>query len=160
MKLIATILLLMVTVLSAPVTQGVVTVTTLHSFSGPDGANPVGGLVQDANGNFYGTTSESGFTNKYGTVFRIAPDGTFTNLYSLKGGDDGAWPQLGLVLGSDGNFYGTTAYRGANSWGTIFKITPSGDFSTRASMNGFSGSPGSMLVPDTNGNFFCIGNFG
>jgi uncharacterized repeat protein (TIGR03803 family) len=135
-------------------------VTTLYSFSGPDGANPVGGLVQGADGNFYGVTSESEFTNQYGKVFRIAPDGTFTNLYSLNGASDGAWPQLGLVRGSDGNFYGTTAYRGANFKGTIFKITPSGDFSTLVALDSLSGSPGSLLVPATDGNLYSVGNFG
>src|SRR5205823_4902861 len=95
---------------SFTVTQGAVTLTTLYSFSGPDGANPAGGLVRGADGDFYGTTSDNGFTSQYGTVFRLAPDGAFTNLYSLHGADEGAWPQLGLVLGGDGNFYGTTAY--------------------------------------------------
>jgi len=93
-------------------------------------------------------------------VFRIAPDGTFTNLYRLNGAGDGAWPQLGLGLGSDGNFYGTTAYRGGNSWGTIFKITPSGDFSPLVALDSFSGSPDSLLVATTDGNFYSVGNFG
>src|SRR6266851_2549437 len=140
MKLIVTLLPVLVIVLLAPLAQGAVTLTTLYSFSGPDGANPAGGLVQGVDGNFYGTTSDYFFSSQFGTVFRITPEGTFTNLYSLKGGGDGAWPQWGLVLGGDGNFYGTTAYRGANFWGTIFKITPSGDFSTLVALDSFSGS--------------------
>src|SRR5437762_9166255 len=160
MKFIVTLLPVLVTVLLAPVAQGAATLTTLHSFTGSDGAYPFGGLVQGPDGNFYGTTSDIEFTNQFGTVFRIAPDGTFTNLHSLNGASDGAWPQLGLVLGSDGNFYGTTAYRGANSWGTIFKITSSGDFSTLVALDSFSGSPGSLLVPATDGNFYSVGNFG
>ncbi len=160
MKSIVTLLPVLVAVLLAPIAQGAVTLTTLYSFNGPDGANPAGGLVQDTNGNFYGTTSDNGFTSQYGTAFRIAPDGSFTNLYSLNGASDGAWPQLGLVLGSDGNFYGTTAYRGANSWGTIFKITPSGDLSTLVALDSFSGSPGSLLVAATDGSLYSVGNFG
>src|SRR2546425_976174 len=74
---------------------GAITLTTLYSFSGLDGANPAVGLVQGADGSFYGTASDNGFTSQYGTVFRIAPDGTFTSLYSLNGAGDGAWPQLG-----------------------------------------------------------------
>ena len=160
MKLIRTLLPVLVTALLAPIVQGAVTLTTLYSFSGSDGANPAGGLVQGADGNFYGTTSQSGFTNQYGTVFRITPGGTFTNLYRLNGASDGAWPELGLVLGSDGNFYGTTAYRGANFKGTIFKATSSGGFSTLVALDSFSGSPGSLLVPGTDGNLYCVGNFG
>src|SRR5216117_2691203 len=107
MKLIVTFLTVLLIALVIPLAEGGVALTTLHSFSGSDGANPAGGLVQGADGNFYGTTSDNGFTSQYGTVFRITPEGVFTNLHSLKGGDEGAWPQLGLVIGSDGNFYGT-----------------------------------------------------
>jgi uncharacterized repeat protein (TIGR03803 family) len=90
----------------------------------------------------------------------VAPDSTFTNLYSLDGAGDGAWPQLGLVLAADGNFYGTTAYRGANFKGTFFKFTPSGDLSTLVALDSFSGSPGSLLVATTDGNLYSVGNFG
>ena len=138
--------------LLTPVAHAAATLTTLYSFSGPDGANPAGGLVQVADGNFCGTTSDDYFTSQFGTVFRITPEGVFTNLYSLKGGDEGAWPHFGLVLGSDGNFYGTTAYRGANFKGTIFKITPSGDFSTLVALS-FNGImrpvPASVLLLPT-----------
>src|SRR5437867_293948 len=103
--------------------HGAVTLTTLHFFTGPDGAYPEGALVRGADGNIYGTTSDivSSGTN-YGTVFRITPDGTLTNLYRFRGASDGAWPQSGLVPASDGNLYGT-AHRGAHAWGTIFEIS-------------------------------------
>src|SRR5438477_3738487 len=160
MKLIVTFLTVLLIALVIPLAEGGVALTTLHSFSGPDGANPAGGLVRGADGNLYETTSDDYFTSQFGTVFRITHEGVFTNLYSLKGGDEGAWPHFGLVLGSDGNFYGTTAYRGANFKGTIFKITPSGDFSTLVALDSFSGSPGSLLVPANDGKFYSVGNFG
>ena len=50
----------------------------------------------------------------YGTVFKISTNGALTSLYSFTGGNDGADPHAGLVQGSDGNFYGTTAYGGTN----------------------------------------------
>ncbi|MGB7602582.1 MAG: choice-of-anchor tandem repeat GloVer-containing protein [Candidatus Sulfotelmatobacter sp.] len=96
------------------------TLTTLHSFCAhispcPDGLNP-GGLVLGADGNFYGATYGGGAsTVGGGTVFKITTAGTFTTLYSfcsLTNCADGSSPVDTLILGSDGNFYGTTAYGG------------------------------------------------
>ena len=89
--------------------------TTLYSFAGSDGADPVAGLVQGSDGNFYGTTYGGG-ANNVGTVFKITPSGTLTTLYSFAG-SDGAIPDAGLVQGSDGNFYGTTSGGGADNVG-------------------------------------------
>ena len=83
------------------------------SYSGPDGANPVGQLVQGSDGNFYGVTSFGGLpspvvmnTTTCGTVFKVTPEGVETILHRFSG-PDGQDPN-GLVQGSDGNFYGTT----------------------------------------------------
>ena len=57
------------------------TLTTLHSFDGTDGAEPLAGVVQGGNGAFYGTTYMGGSKGK-GTVFKITPSGTFTFLHS------------------------------------------------------------------------------
>ena len=57
-------------------------------------------------------------------MFRISPTGSYSNLYSFGSvTNDGADPNAGLVQGSDGNFYGTTAYGGTNGYGTVFKLT-------------------------------------
>ena len=118
------------------------TLTTLHSFSGGDGANPWAGLVQATDGNFYGTTFYGG-TQGFGTVFKITPSGTLTTLHSFDG-SDGAYPEAGLVQATDGNFYGTTG------WGTVFKITPSGTLTPFCSLDG----PPNQLVQATDGNFY------
>ena len=106
------------------------TLTTLYSFcsqSGcPDGAGPYAGLVQATNGGLYGTTYNGG-SNSAGTIFKITPGGTLTTLYSFcsqTNCTDGTGPQAGLVQAANGDLYGTTANGGANSAGTIFKITP------------------------------------
>jgi uncharacterized repeat protein (TIGR03803 family) len=106
----------------------------LHSFTGAngDGKFPNGGLIQDSVGNLYGTTSSGGVTNDCcGTVFKVDPAGHETVLYSFllaNQGNDGAYPNGGLILDGAGNIYGTTSSGGGTgvSSGTVFKIDPTG----------------------------------
>ena len=114
------------------------TLTTLYSFCSlggypncRDGQYPHTALVEAANRDLYGTTSGGG-ANGGGTVFKITPSGTLTTLYHFceQGGcADGKYP-AGLVQAIDGDLYGTTFGGGANSEGTIFKITASGTLTT------------------------------
>src|ERR1700719_3685415 len=83
------------------------TFTTMHSFTGTDGANPYVGLVQGTDGSFYGTTIVGG-ANGAGNVFKITPGGKLTPLYnfcSQSNCADGQYPCTVLVQGNDGNFY-------------------------------------------------------
>lgn len=143
--------------------------TTLYSFcslaSCPDGSYPEGGLVQGTDGNFYGTTT--GGVSTWGTVFKISADGLLTTLHSFQF-VDGAIPRGTLVQGSDGNFYGTTWQGGLNTGcfdgperacGTVFKITPDGQFTTLYSFCSQSGcsdgaNPVAGLVQGFDGNFY------
>jgi uncharacterized repeat protein (TIGR03803 family) len=142
------------------------TLTTLHSFSGgADGGSP-NGLVQATNGNFYGTTFGGG-ANAFGTVFKITPSGTLTTLFAFDEKTNGGDPEAGLVQATDGNLYGTTAYGGANAFGTVFKITPGGRLTTLYSFScptscgdGFGPTPEAPLVQDTNGNFYGTTYYG
>src|ERR1019366_2526873 len=96
------------------------------------------GLVQAANGDFYGTTQYAG-ANGGGTAFKITPRGTLTTLYSICSQTNctaGAGPQAGLVQAADGDLYGTTVSGGTNTNGTVFKITPTGTLTTLHSFNG------------------------
>jgi uncharacterized repeat protein (TIGR03803 family) len=119
--------------------------STLADFSGPNGAYPyLISLVQGKDANLYGTTQQGGL-NSQGTVFKISPSGTLTTLYnfcSQTNCSDGAYPYGGLVLGTDGNFYGTTSGGGAGSYGTVFKITPRGTLTTLYSF--FNGADGAI----------------
>jgi uncharacterized repeat protein (TIGR03803 family) len=113
--------------------------TTLYSFCSDlvgeyclDGAFSTGGVIQDIDGNFYGTTPAGGTTND-GTIFELTPGGTLTTLHDFcqqSGCTDGVGPYAGLVAATDGNFYGTTTYGGATGNGTIFKLSPSGTLTT------------------------------
>jgi uncharacterized repeat protein (TIGR03803 family) len=139
--------------------------TTLVKFSGANGENPAGGLVQGTNGSFYGTTSIGGTLSfnageGLGTVFKMTPAGVLTTLVSFNF-TNGYNPSAALVQGSDGNFYGTTDGGGTGVGGTLFKMTPAGVLTTLVSFNGTNGSqPSAGLVQGTNGNFYGTTEYG
>lgn len=133
------------------------TFKTLILFDGTDGATPVEtSLVQGIDGNLYGTTFGGG-AHGSGTVFKMTPAGIVTTLYSfcsLTSCADGLGPYGGLVLASDGNFYGTTFQGGAadSISGTIFRITPAGKLTTLHSFDGTDGAgPFAPLIQAGNG---------
>jgi uncharacterized repeat protein (TIGR03803 family) len=131
-----------------PAGGGSWTETVLHNFNhnGTDGAYPAAGLVFDASGNLYGTTSQGGTFDcgghpdyGCGTVFELSPTpgGGWTEkvLHSFNdNGVDGYIPGAGLILDAAGNLYGTTEYGGAGDCvayptigcGTVFELTPAG----------------------------------
>lgn len=129
--------------------------TTLHSFNQTDGFIPNGALVQAPNGNLYGTTLNGG--NKAciggcGTVFKITQLGALATVHGFSG-PDGSFPLAGLVLASDGNFYGTTNFGGTFNDGTVFKMSPGGKVTSLYSFDEGAGPYGG-LVQGTDGNFY------
>ena len=117
-------------------------VKVLYRFTGgADGAETFASVVRDAKGNLYGTTAiGSDLTDSpcaeiggCGVVFRMDPAGHETVLYTFKGGADGSIPNANLLLGADGNLYGTAQFGGDASCsvpgvplsgcGVVFKIT-------------------------------------
>ena len=127
---------------------------SVASFNRTNGSMPRAGLVQDAAGNFYGTAALGGAYGN-GTVFRLSPTGPITPLYSFSGGADGSYPAATLLLGSDGNFYGTTVYGGACAAGTVFRMAPDGTLTTLVSFNGYAGAnPQASLVQDPDGSLY------
>ncbi len=105
--------------------------TVLYSFTGgSDGANIYGGATVDAAGNLYGTAEAGGSLN-YGTVWKLSAAGQFAVLHAFAGGlaGDGANPDAGVTLDSQGNLYGTTSMGGATvNLGTVFKVSPEGAY--------------------------------
>jgi hypothetical protein len=125
--------------LAPPATQGGTwTYTQIYSFNGGtnDGSSPVGGLLLDAAENFYGTTNlggNSACAGGCGVVFKlerpVTQGGSWTEsvLYSFKGIPDGNYPFDGLMMGNNGNLYGTTSRGGQNGalyggYGTVFEL--------------------------------------
>ncbi len=126
-----------------------------------NGRNPYGPLVQGNDGNFYGTAFSGVGDTRYGMVFKVTGGGKFTilHIFDLT---DGGNPYGGLVLGKDGNFYGTTSNGGTAGYGNVFKITPAG---VLTSLHSFTpgtdgGSPFGGLVQATDGNFYGVGYLG
>jgi uncharacterized repeat protein (TIGR03803 family) len=128
--------------------------TILHAFAGgADGQDPDGGLVRDSAGNLYGTTLGGG----NGNVFKIDTAGNLTVLHSFGSPPDGGYPQGNLLLDSAGNLYGTTNIGGEYTWGTVFKIDPTGNETVLYSFTG--GKDGKYptnvtLIRDAAGNLY------
>ena len=147
--------------LFAPHSDGGITFTTLISFNGTNGANPSSNLVQGPNGNFFGTVPNGG-ANTNGAIFEISPDGSFfTNLYNFTGGANGAGPVGGLILSSNGIFYGTTVSGGVSNWGTIFQISTNGVFAQLGVLNGTNGAnPIVALAQGAGGSLYGAAEYG
>jgi len=140
--------------------------TTLYSLCSKkncsDGSGPVGALTLGVGGDLYGVTTYGGSTKVnpggLGTVFKISAAGALTTLYRFTYADagvDGAGPTSGLVLGSNGDFYGTTGSYGGD--GTIFKMTPAGKLTTVYSFDSTGGTNGlypNALIQAANGMFY------
>jgi uncharacterized repeat protein (TIGR03803 family) len=151
----AVLLLCAATAVAAPAQ----TFTTLLNFDGYDGAIPESvSLVQGADGAFYGTTDEGGniqacTRSGCGTAFRITSEGTLTSLHLIPA--DGYLPFGGLMLASNGSFYGTGQGGGVNSAGTVFKITPGGALTVLHSFAITDGmEPTAPPIQATDGNFY------
>jgi uncharacterized repeat protein (TIGR03803 family) len=102
-------------------------ITTLHSFTGTDGQNPVGLLVQASDGNLYGVTSETSASSDTGVLYKISPSGTFAVVHTFNpDGSEGTNFAAGLVVATDGNLYGVTQNGGATNGGTLFMSSRTG----------------------------------
>ena len=133
-------------------------ISTVNSvFSGLGGAYPRAGLIQGADGNFYGTITEVDELNS-GSVFKLYPTtGLITALHIFGGSDaaDNASPYAGLIQADDGRFYGTTISGGANGVGTVFVLDTAGTLTTLHSFAFASGArPRAGLIQASDGSFY------
>jgi uncharacterized repeat protein (TIGR03803 family) len=132
--------------------------TVLHSFTGQrrDGASPWARLVPDAAGNLYSTTGLGGAFD-LGTVFKLATTNKEKVLYSFSPGlGDGQGPSTSLVRDAAGNLYGTTPGGGVFGYGTVFKVTATGEETVLYNFAGGRADgfyPGSLVL-DQAGNLY------
>lgn len=124
------------------------------------GAFPEGPLMQLSNSNIYGTTVEGG-TENLGTLFMVTPaNGVLTTLASF-GGANGSNPQSGVIMGLDGNLYGTTSSGGSNGYGAVFEWTPTNGITALCSFDESNGDdPQGPLVQKADGSFYGTTQFG
>jgi uncharacterized repeat protein (TIGR03803 family) len=154
---------------------------TVFKFTGTNGEFPASELIIGKDGNFYGTTPYGGPLyakgppeQGFGTVFKLTPSGALTSLFSFSG-TNGAQPYAGLTQGSDGCFYGATRFGGVGfktsepgveplalrTFGTVFRISPSGDFTSLFSFNGTNGArPHATLVQGLDSNLYGTTEYG
>ena len=141
--------------------------SVIHRFHGPDGANPqVGYLIQDAQGNLYGTTRFGGTLSGGrpgaggGTVFKLDTHHKLTNLYTFTGLVDGSVPLGTLVRDAAGDVFGATLGGGNYGYGTVFKIDQNGHESVLHSFRSGAGYGGTQpsfgVTADGKGNLFGV----
>lgn len=145
----------------------------LYAFKGgSDGDEPIAGLIMDGPGNLYGTTNHRGTgcgRDGCGIIFKVAPNGAETLLYTFQGTpNDGAHGGGGVIMDKAGNLYGTTALGGSTDTctnkgpvgcGTIFKLAPPYGQSNESVLYAFQGGndgagPAARLITDTAGNLY------
>ena len=112
-------------------------VTSIYSFCSQtncaDGQTPETPPILGSDGNLYGVTLTGGKGsngNGGGVLYKMTLNGRITVLRvfcSSNACTDGDLP-TGIILASDGNFYGTTNYGGSAGYGTIFQISPTGTY--------------------------------
>jgi uncharacterized repeat protein (TIGR03803 family) len=135
--------------------------TSLHPMAQSDGTT-CSGLTLGTDGNFYGTCHNGG-ANDYGTLFKVTAAGDLTVLHNFAAQgstSDGCEPLAPPIQASNGDFYGTTAFCGANNYGTVYKLTPAGAYTMLYS---FQGPPNDTVLPlglieGTNGDLWGVGN--
>ncbi|MGD0193043.1 MAG: choice-of-anchor tandem repeat GloVer-containing protein [Rhizomicrobium sp.] len=141
------------------------TESVVYAFKGGnDGQDPEGNLIEDKQGNLYGTTTIGGGGNGYGTVFEIKSNGKEVILHAFTGPPDGIGPDGGVIRDKAGNLYGTTALGGNGTacdsgglgCGTVFKLAPDGTETLLYNFQGGSdgADPLCNLVMDKSGNLY------
>jgi uncharacterized repeat protein (TIGR03803 family) len=134
--------------------------TTLHFFTKGGNSYPMSGFIPDSKGDFYGTTHGTGAHQRDGTVFRLSKQKNLKVLYSFRGSlihtGDGAFPDAGVVIDSEGTLYGTTYDGGAYNSGALFKLSAEG---TETILHSFGGNldgvyPEGPVFLDSLGNLY------
>ena len=131
-------------------------VSVIHPFGNVEGAYPWAGVVQGADGLLYGTTFYGGAYDA-GALFKVGLNGAnYQLLQSHFGSNDSGHTMAPMIVGNDGNLYGTGQAGGSQDGGSVFKMTPAGAASLVFSYNVHVeyGHPTTALVQATDGNFY------
>ena len=134
------------------------TVTTVYSFTGQPAEIPQDVmLAQGRDGQLYGTTADDGID---GSIFKVSTSRIFTQLFSFDD-TDGDVPAEGMILASDGNFYGVTGFGGDTNNGVLFSITPTGDYTVVHEFTGSSdgANPAAPPIQGSDGSLYGSAEF-
>lgn len=130
--------------------------TVLYPFTGgADGGTPSAGVIGDAAGNLYGTTTYGGATGS-GVVYKLDSTGHQSVLHTFTGGGDGGYPRAGVIGDPDGNLYGTTWGGGTQGCGVVYKLDVSGSYTVLYSFTcgADGGLPYQGVIRDSAGNLY------
>jgi uncharacterized repeat protein (TIGR03803 family) len=157
---------------ATPNPNGAWKVTTPFAFPTTDSNDSQSTLIEDAEGNLYGTTVGGGLDN-IGTVFKLSSASgkwraqiLFEFVGTTYGAAAGSFPESGLVMDSPGNLFGTAFGGGASNLGAVFKLTltASGSWDETVLHSFGSGSdganPAAALIFDSAGNLYGTTEYG
>jgi uncharacterized repeat protein (TIGR03803 family) len=140
--------------------------TMLYNFTlGQDGGFPTGPVAIDSAGNIYGATYEGGNPpggSGAGVAFQLQPSGKYSVLYTFSGSGPSGSYGGGVILGQDGNLYGTTIHDGPDHSGNVFKITPAGQVLILHNFTGGldGGGIAASVIEDSAGNIYGTAEVG
>jgi uncharacterized repeat protein (TIGR03803 family) len=144
-------------------------VTVLHLFNGGSEFEPAGELVRGPDGLLYGTTQGGGWLSLGGAAFKIDTSGNYSvvHLFNTAGyGPEGMKSEAGLLLASNGVFYGTNSLDGlpvmsSNVKGTVFRMNANGAVEVMRTFTGSDGAtPYAGLLQGNDGNLYGTTVFG
>jgi uncharacterized repeat protein (TIGR03803 family) len=133
----------------------------VHFFSGiHEGANPTTGMIVDAKGNLYGTTSTNNVASTVFELSRASGIWSLTTLYTFSASGDPSDPN-GLVFDAQGNLYASSYLGGVNNDGTVFELSPASPGWTEKTLYTFTGAadgytPYGNLIFDGSGNLYGV----
>jgi uncharacterized repeat protein (TIGR03803 family) len=145
---------LSILLLAASTAASAQTYTVLHNFGSKAGdpANPANGPIAQSRGGAMLTTSLDAQTDSLGKAFRIWPGGPLQVVHQFPHSSQ----PLGLILATDGKFYGATYESGTLNLGTIFKMSQDGSITTLYEFQGGSDGehPGAAPIQSVEGDFY------
>jgi uncharacterized repeat protein (TIGR03803 family) len=137
-------------------------ITPIYQF--PHGEQLPNNVIYGSDGNYYGAAwqrYDGGSTNTAGYVYQVTPSGTLTKLYNLPPGTFASLSNFVPILqATDGNFYSVTTQGGANGFGSVYQLTPGGQFTTIYSFTGGQSAYPEALIQASDGNLYAasLGN--
>ena len=133
-------------------------ITPIYEF--PSGEQLPGNAIYATDGNYYGVSWQEVVGGRSGTggyIYRVTPSGSLTKLYTLPSGTFNTYASnfVPVIEATDGNFYGVTTGGGATGWGSVYRLTPGGQYATLYSFTEGPGAWPQALIQASDGNLYA-----